>query len=405
MFSHVRAALLAGASIVSAASGESADSVLAGWIRQAQHHHPSAMAANEVVAAGASHKIGAGAWMAPEARLESRSDGTAELSLSQMFPAPGAISARRREREAAVRMAREDSSGTALRIAVSVGESAWMEWMAWRRHDILAGQESVLVALHGSAQRLQSQGMLPTSEVWLARARAEEARSETERALAEARAATAMREVWTGPGQEVLRPGDPAPPDWEDSVLVGALPERPDLRAVAEEAGMHEAMAGGMRSENRPNLMLGGMVMRMADGMPGWGIMAGTSLPFVPWARGMAASGARAEEARSREAFARREAMERMARSELSGASARARAAWSARERALSVLAGRDEALEDARRRYGQGVEMLRMALSMEEMARMARLDEAMRRSEYEIERIRTWAASGRIAPTRGGGR
>jgi outer membrane protein TolC len=95
-------------------------------------------------------------------------------------------------------------------------------------------------------------------------------------------------------------------------------------------------------------------------------------------------------------AEAKAEAMARMARSEVTDHSQRARAAWAAWKRLDSlVLPGEENALALTRTRYGQGSEMLSMVLAMEEMIRMTRMDAIMQRGTYELERARLAAAAG----------
>lgn len=83
---------------------------------------------------------------------------------------------------------------------------------------------------------------------------------------------------------------------------------------------------------------------------------------------------------------------------------AKAKAAWQALRILDSlVLPGQDQAVVDARSRYAQGREMLPMVFTMEDMVRMTRMDGIMRRGEYELERVRLFAAAG-VEPGRKGG-
>lgn len=159
---------------------------------------------------------------------------------------------------------------------------------------------------------------------------------------------------------------------------------------------MQTSMSQAMERSLRPDIMVGAMAMRMNTGMPGWGVMAGMTLPFVPWASSMAGSGAAGSRARSRETENKAQAMERMAVSEVADHLARARAAWSGlRELDSLVLPGQERAVADARSRYAQGREMLPMVFAMEDMVRMTRMEAVMLRGEYEIERARLNASAG----------
>jgi len=59
------------------------------------------------------------------------------------------------------------------------------------------------------------------------------------------------------------------------------------------------------------------------------------------------------------------------------------------------VTPGQESALEETRRRYAQGREMLAMVLAMEEMVRMTRMEAIIRRGEYELEKVRLAEAAG----------
>ncbi|HQF56695.1 MAG TPA: TolC family protein [Fibrobacteria bacterium] len=366
------------------------------WVDLARRQHPQGMATADMVASRRGPLAGAGAWMPPSAQLDLRSDGAVDLSLSQMIPGPGKTSDLRRVREAQLRMALADSAEEIRKMELAVREAAWMEWMAWEKLQVLAAQESLAVVLAATVRRSQSQGMATAAEAWLADTRSRQLRLQKEQALAEARAASAMRESWTGTETSRMVPGPPVAPGWNDSDLVRLASERPDILSMAADAAMEESMAVSMRTSLRPDFMVGAMAMRMSDGMPGWGVMAGMTLPFVPWARGMAVGESSQARAKARVARAGGEAMRRMAVSEIVGHSRKARAAWEAlRELDATILPGQEAALQDARTRFGQGREMLAMVLAMEDMVRMARMERLMRRGDYELERSRLAAAAG----------
>jgi len=205
-----------------------------------------------------------------------------------------------------------------------------------------------------------------------------------------------MREGWTGTVQGKLEPAAPSAPTWNDSLLVQKAANRADIVSMRRDAGMREAMGAASQASLRPDLMVGAMVMQDQGGMMGWGLMAGLSLPFVPWANGMAQGQARSAKVQARVSEARAEAMVRMARTEVVDHSKRAVAAWSSWHRLDSlVLVGQDLALSQTRARYGQGREMLSMVLTMEEMVRMTRMEAVMQRGTYELERVRLAAAAG----------
>ena len=178
--------------------------------------------------------------------------------------------------------------------------------------------------------------------------------------------------------------------------MLEALENRPDLRSMQRDASMQEAMKDAMRKSLAPDFMVGGMLMRMTNGMPGWGVMAGMTLPFAPWSRGMADAEIASGTARGHERMMKREAMRRMARTEILDHAAKARTAWNALcEIDSTLLPGQDRAAADARARYASGKEMLSMVLSMEDMIRMTRMEAIMRRGEYELETARLLAAAG----------
>lgn len=367
-----------------------------GWVDLARRQHPQGTATTDLVASRRAPLSGAGAWMPPNAQLDVQSDGLVDLSISQMIPGPGKTSRLAKVREAELGMALADSAEQMRQIELAVREAAWMEWMAWEKLEVLASQESLAVILAATVRRSQSQGMSSAAEAWLADTRSRQLRLQKDQALAEARGASSMREAWTGSLAARMTPGPAAPPSWNDSDLLARAAVRPDLRSMVADAAMQEAMSESMRATLSPDFMVGAMAMRMPGGMPGWGVMAGMTLPFVPWARGMAVGDAAGANAKARIAHSRGEAMRRMAGSEIVAHSERARAAWNAlREIDSSIVPGQDAALQDARARYGQGREMLAMVLAMEDMVRMTRMERLMRRGEYELERSRLAAAAG----------
>lgn len=377
-------------------TGEGADSTLSRWVAMAREQHPVAKAAEETVGASRAEEKGATSWMPPQALIEARSNGQIDLSLSQMVPGFGKTASLSAVRRAGTRMATRDSAESMRTLALAVRESAWMEWMAWAKHGILREQETLAVRLSGAVRRAQAQGMATPSEAWLAQARVRQIGVDLQTALAAAQAATAMRESWTGPGPTFLVPDSASAPDWDTATLLEAMEQRPDLQSMRDGAAMNEAMARSMDVSLRPDFMVGGMAMRMTDGMPGWGVMAGFTLPFAPWARSMATSGSAAAKVRSRKILAQGQAMERMARAELASHDAKARAAWQAlHDLETEIVPGLDLALEDTRARFAQGREMFAMVLQMDDMVRMTRMEAIMRRGEYELERARLLAAAG----------
>jgi outer membrane protein TolC len=376
------------------------------WVREALEQHPQGTSARWDVQSSLSQSIGASAWMAPTAQTQYRSDGEISLTLSQMIPGPGKTDGLQEVKKSQLEMAQSDSAERMRQIELSVREAAWMEWMAWRKVEILRQQETLSTDAAQAAQRLQAQGMATPTESWLSKARSRQARSQREEGLAEAKSATAMRESWSGAGEPPLEAAPPRAPDWDDSALLRSVEQRPDIRSMEQDAAMQEAMSRSMRSNLRPDFMVGAMAMRMTNGMPGWGAMAGMTLPFVPWARSMAQNGASAEQAKARSIQARREAMKRMARAEILGHAQKARAAWAAWAELDSAIGpGQDRALADARSRYAQGREMFSMVLSMDDMVRMVRMEAVMRRGEYELERARLLAAAGIGQNGRDGGK
>lgn len=389
------ASLLAIAPIVAQAQN-TRGSTLERWVEAARREHPEAIASGALAESRRVAIAGARSWMPPSTAIEARSNGQIDLSMSQMIPGPGKTASLTRVRKAELDMALADSVDQTRQLEASVREAAWMEWMAWEKVGVLASQESLAVVLAEAVRRSQAQGMASGSEAWLAETRTRQLGIQRTQALAEAKSATSMRESWTGPGEPRLAPDPPTPPSWNDSALLERAARRPDARSMAADAAMQEAMAGSMEAGLRPDFMVGAMVMRMEDGMPGWGVMAGLTLPFVPWACGMAEGDAASARAKARVASSRGEAMRRMARTEIVSHSERARAAWAAlRELDSLVLPGQEAALRDSRARFEQGREMLAMVLAMEDMVRMTRMERLMRRMDYELERTRLATAAG----------
>lgn len=366
------------------------------WVRIVLDSHPQARTAGLGVESERIQVDGTRAWMPPQVQLDWQSDGLVDAKVSQGIPWPGKTGSMETVQRDKLEMARSDSSEIRLRIELAVREAAWMEWMNREKAGLLREQEGVVRELAKNAERNRAQGMATASDGWILRARAEQIQAQAEQMDGEKASARAMREGWTGPVRDSLEPGVPEGPTWNDSALSKAVASRPDIVSMRREVDMREAMGRASEISLRPDLMLGTMVMRDQGGMMGWGVMAGFTLPFVPWANGMGAGQARSAKVQARVSEARAEAMVRMARAEVADHSHRARSAWEAWHRLDSlVLPGLGNALSLTRARYGQGNEMLTMVLTMEEMIRMTRMDAVMQRGTYELERARLAAAAG----------
>lgn len=369
---------------------------LARWVEEARLHHPTATAAHWNVEAARAQVPGAGAWMPPNSQFQYQSDGRIDLALTQMIPGPGKTGSQQAVREAQLEMGRSDSAEALRKLELSVREAAWMEWMAWEKLRLVEEQRDAATRLHEAVLRNQAAGMATPTEGWLAQVRVRQLKVQAEELRSEAQSATRMRQSLAGAGEAALVAGPPTAPDWSDSTLLEALENRPDLRSMQRDASMQEAMKEAMRKSLVPDFMVGGMLMRMTNGMPGWGVMAGMTLPFAPWSRGMADAEINGSTARSHERRMKREAMRRMARTEFLDHAAKVRAAWNALvEIDSTLLPGQDRAAADARARYVAGKEMLSMVLAMEDMIRMTRMEAIMRRGEFELETARLWAAAG----------
>jgi len=371
--------------------------IVEGWVQQVLVSHPQSRTGGLGVESERVQVDGNRAWMPPFVELDYQSDGLADAKYTQMIPWPGKTGAMEDVQRDKVGMAQADSSDIRRRIELAVREAAWMEWMNGEKARLLKQQEGVVRDLAVNAERNQAQGMATASDTWILRARAEQIAALADQAKAEAASARAMREGWTGPvGDSLSEPGRPRSPAWNDSALADSVKSRADILSMRREAAMRDAMGTASAVSLRPDLMVGAMAMQMQNGMPGWGVMAGFTLPFAPWSSGMANGQARGAKVQARVAEAKAEAMARMARSEVTDHSQRARAAWAAWKRLDSlVLPGEENALALTRTRYGQGSEMLSMVLAMEEMIRMSRMDAVMQRGTYELERARLAAAAG----------
>lgn len=366
------------------------------WVEEARLHHPTATAARWSVEAARAQISGAQAWMPPSTELRVQGDGLVDLSLSQMIPGPGKTASQKSVREAQLEMGRNDSAESLRKLSLAVREAAWMEWMAWEKLRLVEEQHHAAGRLHEAVLRSQAAGMATPSESWLAQVRVRQLKVQAQQLKSEALTATQMRQSLAGGEASPLVAGTPAAPDWDDSTLLEALEKRPDLRSMQQDIAMQKAMQSAMKRSLVPDFMVGGMVMRMPSGMPGWGVMAGMTLPFAPWSRGMADAEINSSSARGHERGMQREAMKRMARQEVLEHASKARAAWSAlREIDSTLLPGQDRAAADARARYASGKEMLSMVLAMEDMIRMTRMEAIMRRGDYELEKARLRAAAG----------
>jgi len=366
------------------------------WVEDARLHHPTATAAHWSVEAARAQVTGTLSWMPPNSQFQFQSDGRIDLALTQMIPGPGKTSSQKAVREVQVDMGRSDSAESLRKLELSVREAAWMEWMAWEKRKLVEEQLTAASRLHEAVLRNQAAGMATPTESWLAQVRVRQLKVQSEQLRSEALATTRMRQSLAGSGEAPLVASAAMPPDWDDSTLLEALENRPDLRSMQRDASMQEAMKDAMKRSLVPDFMVGGMLMRMPSGMPGWGVMAGMTLPFAPWSRGMADAEIASSTARGHERMMKRESMKRMARTEILDHAAKARTAWNALcEIDSTLLPGQDRATADARARYASGKEMLSMVLSMEDMIRMTRMEAIMRRGDYELEKARLLAAAG----------
>lgn len=370
-------------------------------VRDVLANHPRAQEAHWNPRAQEARVAGARSWMAPSVQVAGRSDGELSLSLEQGIPWPGSRGRMARVEERRLEMVRSDSLGTMVQLARSVREAVWMEWMAREMLGILDSQRLRADLLAETTRRNLGVGMATASDVWLAEARRTQARIRRDQAVRELEAARAMRESWTGAG-ELPDPGAAVWASWLDDPAVDSMAaRRPDLEAMRTEVAMGQAMAEAAEDALRPELMVGGMAMRMPDGMPGWGAMVGITLPFVPWASGMPRAEAAAARSKARVDQARLETMGRMVRAETAEHRARARAAWDALCLLDStVLPGQNRARADALERWRQGREMTSMVVAMDEMVGMAAMERVVQRQTYEVERARALAAAGLLWET-----
>jgi outer membrane protein TolC len=389
--------LLAAGGVLAATPG------LDSLVREVLVRHPRALEAHWNPRAQQARVAGARSWMPPSVQVAGRSDGELSVSLEQGIPWPGSRARMAQVEQRKLEMVRSDSLGTLVQLALSVREAVWMEWMAREMLGILDSQVLRADQLAETTRRNLGVGMATASDAWLADARRTQARIRRDQGVREFEAARAMRESWTGAG-ELPDPGSPTWASWLDDPAFDSLAaRRPDLEAMRTEVAMGQAMAEAAEDALRPELMVGGMAMRMPDGMPGWGAMVGITLPFVPWASGMPRAEAAAARSKARVDQARLEGMGRMVRAETAGHRARARAAWDAlRLLDSAVVPGQTRARADALERWKQGREMTSMVVAMDEMVGMAAMERIVQRQTYEVERARALAAAGRLWETEG---
>lgn len=370
-------------------------------VREVLSSHPQSREAHWSPRVQEARVAGARSWMPPTLQVEGRSDGEMSLNFQQGILWPGSRSRMAKVEDTRLEMVRFDSVGTMVRLALSVREAVWMEWMSEAMLAILDSQLVRAEVLAETSRRNLAVGMATPSDSWLADARRTQARVRRDQGRREVEAARAMRESWTGPG-ELPDAGPPAWAAWlDDPRLDSAAARRPDVESMRREVAMNEAMAAAAEDALRPELMVGGMAMRMPDGMPGWGAMVGISLPFVPWASGMPRAEVAAARSKARVDLARLEGMGRMVRAETAEHRARARAAWEAlRLLDSAVVPGQARARADALERWKQGREMTSMVVAMDEMVGMAAMERVVQRQTYEVERARALAAAGRVWET-----
>jgi len=384
--------------LLAAVAGAAAPLPMDSLVGEVLARHPRAEEARWRPAAQEARVAGSRAWMAPSLQLSGRSDGEMALTFAQGIPWPGRLGRMEAVERRRLDMARVDSAGAMVELALSVREAVWMEWMAGEMVGVLDSQRVRAETLAEIVRRNQGAGMATASDAWLAQARLAQARVRHDQALRDLESARAMRESWTGPGK-LPDPGELRASEWlKDSGRDERAVHRPDIESMRREGGMEEAMATASEGSLLPDLMVAGMAMRMSDGMPGWGAMVGISMPFAPWASGMARGEAAAARTRARVAQSRVESMARMARSESASHRAKALAALETlRLLDSAVVPGQARARADALERWRQGREMTSMVVAMDEMVGMTAMERIVQRQTYEVERARALAAAGLV--------
>ncbi len=370
-------------------------------VREVLTRHPRAEEVRWSPRAQQARLEGTRAWMAPSLQVSGRSDGELALALEQGIPWPGRRARMETVEMRRLAMVRSDSLGAMVDLARAVREAVWMEWMAQEMLRVLDSQVLRAENLAEITRRNLGVGMATASDVWLGDARRTQARIRRDQMVQDLQVARAMREAWTGAG-ELPELGPARWAIWlDDPSLDSVATSRPDLESMRTEVAMGQAMAEAAEAALLPDLMVGGMAMRMGDGMPGWGAMVGITMPFLPWASGMARAEAAAARSKARVDQARLEGMSRMVRAETAGHRARARAAWQAlRLLDSAVVPGQARARADAQERWKQGREMTSMVVAMDEMVGMAAMERIAQRETYELERARALAAAGRVWET-----
>jgi len=328
-----------------------------------------------------------GAWMAPEARVEQMwmttgmPDATT-LSVSQAIPLGGQPGLRRRAEGQRAAM----GGWTALDSVKSremAFRSAWWELWGMRSQQVVLRERMELLARASEvagAQRVS--GMVGAEALVRLQTTRSRARLDSLDLASRTAAMEAMLLSWLGaPMDSSIGPIDgPSAPAVDLGGTDSLARTQPSVEGMRSEAAMSALEAKAEARGLWPDLMVGGSwKISQTEDPGGFGVMAGITLPFVPWAGGMAEGKVHQARIRERRATFQALAMERMEVARLRALEAR-----------IASLRGRLAVLDSAvvpQAKTGQdlslgalsaGTGSVGMVLETSDMVAMARMEQVM---------------------------
>lgn len=328
-----------------------------------------------------------GAWMAPEARVEQMwMDGgmpdATTISLSQSIPLGGQPGLRRRSEGERMAMARWSALDLVKSREMAFRATWWELWGMRSQQVVLRERLDLLSRASDVAGAQRVAGMTGAEAMVRLQTARSRARLDSLDLASRTTAMEAMLLSWLGaPMDSVLGPiDDPAVAAVDLGGIDSLARIQPSVEAMRSEAAMSGLEAKAEARGAWPDLMVGGSwKISQTEDPGGYGLMAGITLPFVPWASGMPLGKSHQARVRERRATLQALSMERMESARLGALRAR-----------IASLRGRLAVLDTAivpQAKAGQdlslgalsaGTGSVGMVLETSDMVAMARMEQVM---------------------------
>jgi len=359
------------------------------WMR-IQQNEPGLRAISEERAQAEGGQTAMGAWMPPEAKIEQMwmMDGAPDattISLSQSIPLSGQPGFRRQAEGRRVDMAKWSEADARKSREATFRKTWWDLWGMRQQMGIVRERLDLFAQAEEVARAQRVTGMNGTESILKLLTARSRVRMDSLDLVSRMREMEAMILSWVG-GPSDSTVGEIEAPAAEPTDFVASdslAAAQPGVKGMRAEAEMSELEAKAEKRGLWPDLMVGGTWKQSYSDLPGgYGVMAGITLPFAPWASGMPAGKARQAEARGRKATWNALAMERMERARLQALQARI-AALRGRLAVLdsSIL---PQALDGRNLSMGAlaaGTGSLAMVLETTDMVAMAKMERVMARA------------------------